>query len=445
MISKKHSIIFTLALIILASFYLTACNSSANKNSNVGNLINANSTNPTSSNKANLKSTQQEKPKQLTQQNEQNKILSGLQKTLFKNNNKLWARLSNNFQWHYSTEQSRVQFYIEKYKKQLHHFKQLSVQATPYLYYIVNELEQQNLPGELAIIPMIESSYKPLATSNVGASGLWQLTAVTAKRYGVESNKWYDGRRDIDDSTKAAITYLKFLHKEFNNDWLLALAAYNAGEGKVRSAIRKNKRLNKPVNYWDLPLPTQTKQFVPKILAISYLLKDPAKYGITLTDIENKPYFVKVDAKTHMTLNTAAKLAGTNVSQLKQLNAGYIRHYTPPNGPRKLFIPSETVNTFKLNIAKASKNHYPGTIIHKVKRGNSLSSLARKYKTSVPIIKVANNLSNNVIVIGKDLVIPVATIQTAKAKSTKTVKLRVKKRNIRKSYSKSKLKNIRKK
>lgn len=399
MFKKQYSLI-VITLITIACFILSACKSSASKlnNNELTSYVKSQPLNKV--NKANeaLLTNKKKLQKKSTKENESNLI---------------WARLNKNSNWNNCLDNKTVQHYIKKYKNQPFHFKQLSLQATPYLYHVVNELEKQQLPGELAVIPMIESVYNPNAISRAGACGLWQLARVTAKRYGVKQDKWYDGRRDVQDSTIAALKYLKFLYNEFNNDWLLALAAYNAGEGKVRQAIQKNKKLNKPITFWELPLPKQTLHFVPKILAMSHILKNAEKYDITLEPIQNKPFFTMVNTKSHMTLQAAANLASVSINILKKINAGYIKNSTHPVSPRKLYLPNNAISNFKLNLAKASKNNFENTIIHIVRSGDSLSKLAKKYNTSVPTIKLVNNLSNNLIIKDKELIIPLGTLHTA--------------------------------
>ena len=157
------------------------------------------------------------------------------------------------------------------------YLKNLFERAEPFLYYILNELEKRNMPTEIALLPAIESAYKPNAVSKSKASGLWQFIPSTGKHYGLKQNWWYDGRRDVIASTDGAIKYLKYLNNMFDGDWLHALAAYNSGEGRVMRAIKKNKREGKPTDFWSLALPKETRAYVPKLLALADILRHQDK------------------------------------------------------------------------------------------------------------------------------------------------------------------------
>lgn len=188
-------------------------------------------------------------------------------------NTGIWDRLRNNFCLNLAKDNKYVQFHTEKYKRQSQYLQQVSNHAAPYLSHIVAQLEQRKMPGELALLPMIESSFNPHATSHMGAAGIWQLAVTTGKRYGLKKNEWYDGRKDVVAATNAALSYLQYLYAEFDEDWFLALAAYNAGEGRVKHAISRNLAQNKPTDFWSLSLPNETKNFVPKLLALANLVK----------------------------------------------------------------------------------------------------------------------------------------------------------------------------
>lgn len=185
----------------------------------------------------------------------------------------VWDRLRDNFCLNLAKDNKYVQFHAAKYKKQSQYLQQVSINASPYLPHIIEQIEQRKMPGELALLPMIESSFNPHAISHMGATGIWQLGATTGKRYGLNKNRWYDERKDVVAATNAALSYLQYLHEEFNGDWFLALAAYNAGEGRVKRAISRNLAQKKPTDFWSLSLPNETKNFVPKLLALANLIK----------------------------------------------------------------------------------------------------------------------------------------------------------------------------
>jgi peptidoglycan lytic transglycosylase D len=227
----------------------------------------------------------------------------------------------------------------------------LQQRAEPYLHHILDEIEAKNIPGELALLPVVESAFIPDAYSKADASGLWQFVPSTGREYGLQQNDWYDGRRDVYASTKAATTYLKELSETFNGDWLLALASYNCGKGRVKKSIERNEYLNLPTDYWSLDLPEETENYVPRLLAIAKLFANADEYNIHLQHIPNRPYFEVVDIKSPLDLHKAAELANTPLYTLLKLNPGFNRSCTAPQGPHRLLVPVEKAQTFKRNLA----------------------------------------------------------------------------------------------
>lgn len=266
-------------------------------------------------------------------------------RTLNGSRSQLWARLRKNYdmgQRHKNTaDQKRIQRFVTEYRNGEKQLTRMTHRASPYLYYIVEELEKRKLPGELALLPMIESAFEPQANSPKGAAGLWQFMPKTGKYYGLKQDQWYDGRRDVAASTSAALNYLEILHKQFDNNWLLALAAYNAGEGRVSKAIKRNAKAGKPTNFWSLELPKETKDYVPKFLALAEVVAHPEKHDLSLPAIENKPYLVPVNPGKALDFNKVSKLADMEVNEVKRLNPGYRRQSTHPKGPQQLLLPTE--------------------------------------------------------------------------------------------------------
>ncbi len=273
-----------------------------------------------------------------------------------KQHSQIWHRIRDNYDMNNATLEEKgqveIQKYVKKYRQNERTLAKVSKQATPYLYYIVEELEKRNMPGELALLPMLESAFQPNATSHRGAAGLWQFIPSTGRFYGLKQDAWYDGRRDITASTQAALNYLEFLYEEFDQNWTLALAAYNAGEGTVHRAIKQNLRAGKPTTFWDLKLPKETRAYVPKFLALAEIVNNPAKHAISLPPIDNKPYFVPVNPKTPLNFHQAAKLADIHISELKRLNPGYRQATTHPKGPQELLLPVVNAEKFEYNFAK---------------------------------------------------------------------------------------------
>lgn len=231
------------------------------------------------------------------------------------------------------------------------HIDKVSERGALYLHYIVERLEERGMPLELALLPVIESAYNPLAYSRSHAVGLWQFVPATGRDYNLHQTQWYDGRRDITASTQAAIEYLSRLNEMFNGDWLLALASYNAGEGTVSRAIERNRRLGLPTDYWNLPLPRETQDYVPKLLALSQVIRTPEAYGISLSPIANEPYFDRVEIGGSMELSRLAEMAGIDQGELIQLNPAYKRGITL-DGPQYLLVPTENAERLQLNLGR---------------------------------------------------------------------------------------------
>ena len=283
------------------------------------------------------------------------------------------------------------------------------IRAQRYLPFIVAELERRNLPLELALLPIVESAYDPFAYSHGRAAGLWQMIPGTAKRFGIKQNWWYDGRRDVVDSTRAALDYLEYLRDFNNGDWLNAIASYNSGEGNVRRAVRRNTQANKPVDFWSLRLPKETSMYVPKLLALVEIVADPAKYNVTLPRVPNEPQFVVADIGSQLDLALAAELAGVDIDTIYQFNPGYNRWSTDPSGPHSLVMPVDVAEDFKIALNDVPVSERVRWQRHKVRDGEAISQIAEKYNTTVATIRSANNLRGNTIRAGHYLMIPVAT------------------------------------
>jgi membrane-bound lytic murein transglycosylase D len=284
-----------------------------------------------------------------------------------------------------------------------------SERAVPYMYYIMEELKARDMPTEIALLPIVESAFQPFAYSHGRAAGIWQFIPGTGRLYGLKQNWWYDGRRDVYAATKAALNYLEYLHKYFDGDWLLALAAYNSGEGTVRKAVKRNRKRGKATDFWSLKLPRETRGYVPKLLALARIVGDPEQYNVTLTDIPDTPYFEKVDIGSQIDLALAAELTEISTEEIYQLNPGFNRWATDPDGPHYLLIPQEKAESFKIELAKIPVKDRIRWARHKIRSGETLSHIAKRYHTSVAQIRKVNNLRGHNITAGKYLLIPSAT------------------------------------
>lgn len=290
----------------------------------------------------------------------------------------------------------------------------------PYIHYIVERLEERDMPLELALLPVIESSYDPFAYSPAHAVGLWQFIPSTGRHFNLRQTNWYDGRRDITASTNAALRYLSYLHGLFNGDWLLALAAYNAGEGTVSRAIERNQKLGLPTDYWNLPLPQETRDYVPKLLALSQLIKAPDAYGITLSPIANEPYFEVVTLKQRMDLARVAKLADLDEDELYQLNPAFTRRITL-DGPQQLLVPLEKAEMLAANLALMKPQDLVDWRQYNVRPGDTLGSIADRHQVSIKSLREVNRLRGNRLRIGQVLSIPSTVDDASSAELLRTV------------------------
>jgi membrane-bound lytic murein transglycosylase D len=284
-----------------------------------------------------------------------------------------------------------------------------------YLYYIVDEVEKRDMPMEIALLPAIESAYKPQAYSRARAVGLWQFIQSTGRIYGLEMNWWYDGRRDVMASTKAALDYLEKLHEQFG-DWQLALAAYNCGERKIERLVLENKRKGLPADFASLKkLPRETKNYVPKLMAMANIVADPAKYGLQIADIPNTEYFARIETEGQVDLGVVAKLTDMPVEELFMINPGYQRWITDPKGPHALLVPTEKKDAVLEGLSKLSDEERVQWARHEVRRGDTMSRIAGHYQVTVEAIRAANNMDSNHLSVGQNLLIPVSANKVALA------------------------------
>lgn len=328
----------------------------------------------------------------------------------------LWARLRSAYALA-EVSDKRIDQETDWYARHPDYLGRVAERAKPYLYHIVDEAQRRGIPTEIALLPIVESAFNPFAYSHGRAAGIWQFIPGTGRLYGLKQNWWYDGRRDVYASTDAALRYLQRLHDNLDGDWLLALAAYNSGEGTVRKAIRRNKQKGKPTDFWSLQLPAETEGYVPRLLAIARIIKDPAAYNLDLQAIANTPYFSKVDINGQIDLALAAEMASIELDELYLLNPGYNRWATAPKGPNYLLLPYDKAEVFSNKLAELPEDQQMRWAHYRVKSGDTLSQIADKHRISVALLKSSNKLRSNVLRNGQNLVIPIA------AKSPRTYRL----------------------
>lgn len=303
----------------------------------------------------------------------------------------------------------RVRQELDWYARHPDYLDRVFTRAAVYLPHIVAEIERRGLPLELALLPVVESAYDPFAYSHGRAAGLWQIIPGTGRRFGLVQNWWYDGRRDIVESTRAALDYLEYLAAMFDGDWELAIAAYNSGEGNVARAVRRNRAAGKPTDFWHLKLPRETSVYVPRLLALSRLVAEPQAFAIELPPLTDEPQFEVVDIGSQLDLALAAELAAIDIDELYALNPGLNRWATDPAGPHRLTVPAAAAAAFMERLADVPEHERVRWKRHEVSNGETLSEIAERYGTTLAAIRSANGLRGNVIRAGGHLLIPVAT------------------------------------
>lgn len=328
----------------------------------------------------------------------------------------VWDVLRQQFSLNHEVTQPEVQAQLHWLLNHPGYIQKLT-QSEPYMYHIMTELKKRHLPGEIALIPMIESAYDPFAYSGAGAAGLWQLMPGTGTDLGLKQDWWYDGRRSIASSTDAALNYLEYLHRFFNGNWILAFAAYDSGEGTMARIIKASHQSVQNVSFWSLPVPRETKAYVPRLLALAEIIQNAPRYHIQLPDIPHVPYFEEVNIGTQIDLNHAAKLAGISYGDLIKLNPGYNRWATAPYRPYKLLIPANKVERFSRNLANVPEDQRVSWTRHQVSAGDNLSIIAERYHTTVNLIKELNQLKSNAVTKGQYVLIPSKTAAVTASRS----------------------------
>lgn len=320
----------------------------------------------------------------------------------------LWERLRQQFRFG-EPPAERIEAELQRYSGRQSYFDIVLERGEPYVRYILARIEARDMPAELILVPLVESTFRPFAYSHSRAGGIWQFTPATGRHYGLDQNWWYDGRRDVVASTEAALDYLEYLHGLFDGDWLLALAAYNAGEGRVRRAVHANERRGRPTEFWHLDLPRQTRHYVPRILALRAILAAPAEHGVELPAVNEGTGLAIVELPGQVDLALAAELADIPVEDLYRYNPGFNRWATPPDGPHRLALPSATTERFRAALAERDADDMVRWHRHQVASGETLSEIAGEYGTSVAALQDLNDISGAFIRVGDHLLVPSAS------------------------------------
>jgi len=321
----------------------------------------------------------------------------------------LWQRLRQGFALDHYTDNARVKTQLNWYANHPKYIQRVVERGRRYLYYILSETEKRNLPSEFALLPIVESAFDPFAYSHARAAGLWQFIPETARHFGLTQSWWHDDRRDIIAATNAALEYLDRLSRQFDGDYTLALASYNSGSRTVSRAIERNRKAGKPTDFWSLELPRETRDYVPRLIALARIFDNPEAYGITLPPLKNEPYFEVVETGSQLDLAQAADLAEVDIDEIYLLNPSYNRWATHPDGPHRLLVPAEKADTFRAALARFPVEKRVSWKHYKVRSGDSLITIARRFQTTPAVIRQVNNLNSDLIRIGQQLLIPSAT------------------------------------
>jgi len=317
--------------------------------------------------------------------------------------NSVWAHLRGEFRMS-EVNPELVRRHESKFVSSSAYFKRTIERSRPYMYHISNEVAKRNMPAEIALLPFIESAYVTKAKSHVGASGLWQFMPATGRHYGLEQTPLYDGRHDIYAATDAALNYLQYLHGLFG-DWSLALAAYNWGEGNVGRAVNRARAQGLEPVYENLRMPNETRNYVPKLLAVRNIVNNPEYFGMSFADLENKPFFKAVDIDQPIDLSAAVRLANISQAEFDALNPAFKSPVYIPKTGRKLLLPATAIATFERNYKKADRASLLSWDVYTPYADTTLSSIAAETGMSTAELKRLNGLSKENVAAGRSLLI----------------------------------------
>ena len=317
--------------------------------------------------------------------------------------NSVWAHLRSDFRMS-EVNPELVRRHESKFVSSSAYFKRTIERSRPYMYHISNEVAKRNMPAEIALLPFIESAYVTKAKSHVGASGLWQFMPATGRHYGLEQTPLYDGRHDIYAATDAALNYLQYLHGLFG-DWSLALAAYNWGEGNVGRAVNRARAQGLEPVYENLRMPNETRNYVPKLLAVRNIVNNPEYFGMSFADLDNKPFFKAVDIDQPIDLSAAVRLANISQAEFDALNPAFKSPVYIPKTGRKLLLPATAIATFERNYKKADRASLLSWDVYTPYADTTLSSIAAETGMSTAELKRLNGLSKESVAAGRSLLI----------------------------------------
>jgi len=318
--------------------------------------------------------------------------------------NAIWQRLRSSFTLR-DLNSPLISRHEQWYAARPDYIARMMARANRYLYYIATEVERRGMPGEIALLPMIESAFNPIANSSANASGIWQFMPATGRDYGLQQNWWYDGRRDIISATTSALDYLQKLHNQFG-DWELALAAYNWGEGAVQRAQEYNRRSGLATNYASLKMPDETRNYLPKLFAIKNIISNPARFGLSLPNINDQPYFAAVSSPRQIDVELIARLADISKEEFLALNPAHNRPVIMQHHSDLILLPVNKAAHFLSNLDSYDKPLVSWQS-YRANKGERLDALAPRFGLSVEKLKSVNGLSaQQSLSTGETLLVP---------------------------------------
>ncbi|EPH4735958.1 murein transglycosylase D [Escherichia coli] len=334
-------------------------------------------------------------------------------------------------------ENDRIREQKQKYLRNKSYLHDVTLRAEPYMYWIAGQVKKRNMPMELVLLPIVESAFDPHATSGANAAGIWQIIPSTGRNYGLKQTRNYDARRDVVASTTAALNMMQRLNKMFDGDWLLTVAAYNSGEGRVMKAIKTNKARGKSTDFWSLPLPQETKQYVPKMLALSDILKNSKRYGVRLPTTDESRALARVHLSSPVEMAKVADMAGISVSKLKTFNAGVKGSTLGASGPQYVMVPKKHADQLRESLASGEIAAVQSTLVadntplnsrvYTVRSGDTLSSIASRLGVSTKDLQQWNKLRGSKLKPGQSLTIGAGSSAQRLANNSDSITYRVRK------------------
>lgn len=334
-------------------------------------------------------------------------------------------------------ENSRIREQKLKYLSNKSYLHDVTLRAEPYMYWIAGQVKKRNMPMELVLLPIVESAFNPHATSGANAAGIWQIIPSTGRNYGLKQTRSYDARRDVVASTKAALDMMERLNRMFDGDWLLTVAAYNSGEGRVMKAIKANKARGKPTDFWSLSLPLETKLYVPKMLALSDILKNSKRYGVNLPTPDESRALARVRLNSPVELAQLAEMAGMSVSKLKTFNAGVKGSTVGSVGPQYVMVPKKHADQLRESLASGEIAAVQPTLMaanrpltsksYKVRSGDTLSAIASRLGVTTKDLQQWNNLRSAKLKAGQNLTVGAGSSAQQLANNSDSITYRVRK------------------